>query len=183
DLFATLARLVDGPSRDPLCGPARAWHSTRLSRSSGRSRRCARMRRRASMSARRHGRSNCSPNNLPGCVLLRGGCPREGRPMSAELPAETNSLVPLNDVAPAAVRWLWRGWVPLGKVTVLDGDAGLGKSTLLLDLAARVSTGAEMPDGTPGPRAGVVVVSAEDGLGDTIRPRLEAAGADLRRVR
>jgi hypothetical protein len=66
---------------------------------------------------------------------------------------------------------------------LVEGDPDLGKTTMTLDLAARVSTGAAMPDGTPGiDPAGVVIASAEDGLADTIRPRLEAAGADLDRI-
>jgi hypothetical protein len=81
------------------------------------------------------------------------------------------------------VRWLWPQRIPLGKVTVLDGDPGLGKSTMTLDLAARVSTGSPLPDKTPLSCArSVLIVSAEDGIADTIRPRLEAAGADVERV-
>ncbi|MGH7883270.1 MAG: AAA family ATPase [Candidatus Dormibacteraceae bacterium] len=90
----------------------------------------------------------------------------------------------ISEVEREEVEWLWWQRLPLGKVVVLDGDPGLGKSTVTLDLAARVSTGSQMPDGTdsiPG-GAGVVVLSAEDGLADTIRPRLEDAGADLERV-
>lgn len=94
-------------------------------------------------------------------------------------------LVRLADVAPEPVRWLWPGRIPLGKLTLLDGDPGLGKSTLLLDLAARVSRGALMPDEVrselEGP-AGTVLLTAEDGLADTIRPRLDAAGGDPERV-
>jgi hypothetical protein len=88
----------------------------------------------------------------------------------------------VSDVEAAAVEWVWPYWVPLGKLTMLDGDPGVGKSTIALDLAARVSVGATMPDGSEG-RAGVaMVLSAEDDVADTIRPRLEAAGADLDRV-
>jgi hypothetical protein len=65
---------------------------------------------------------------------------------------------------------------------VIDGDPSTGKSTLTLDLAARVSTGTSWPDGAPARPAGVLLLSAEDGLADTIAPRLIAAGADLRRV-
>lgn len=90
------------------------------------------------------------------------------------------------DVESEAVRWLWPARLPLGKVVVLDGDPGLGKSTLMLDIAARVTTGSPMPDGGEGQLyrqpAGVVLLSAEDGVADTIRPRLEAAKADLARV-
>lgn len=92
-------------------------------------------------------------------------------------------IVRLSDVMPERVGWLWPARIPLGKLTVLDGDPGLGKSTISIDLAARVSTGRPMPDDTTGrPPAGVVLLSAEDGLADTIRPRLDAAGADTSRV-
>ncbi|MBK6767825.1 MAG: AAA family ATPase [Ardenticatenales bacterium] len=91
----------------------------------------------------------------------------------------------LADVEPERVRWIWLGWLPVGKLTMLDGDPNLGKSTLALDIAARVSRGLPMPDGArselDGPR-GVVILSAEDGLADTTWPRLDAAGADLERI-
>ena len=86
----------------------------------------------------------------------------------------------LSEIRSEAVSWLWPGRIPLGKLTVLDGDPGLGKSTLAFDIAARLSRGHAMPDGSGGDTpAGVVILSAEDGPADTIRPRLEAAGADL----
>lgn len=88
----------------------------------------------------------------------------------------------MSEVQPEAVRWLWPGRIPLGKLTVLDGDPSLGKSTITLDIAARVSCGLPMPDGTAGVSGGVVLASAEDGLADTVRPRLEAAGADCARI-
>jgi hypothetical protein len=88
----------------------------------------------------------------------------------------------LSEVQPETVEWLWRDRIPLRKLTVLDGDPGLGKSTLTLDLAARLSRGAPMPDGTPGLFGGVVILTAEDGLADTIVPRLEAVGADRSRI-
>jgi hypothetical protein len=92
----------------------------------------------------------------------------------------------LSEVEPELVRWLWAQRLPLGKFALVDGDPGLGKSTMLLDIAARVTRGDLMPDGsapdTVGP-AGVVLVQAEDGLADTIVPRLIAAGADRARIR
>ena|GEM_PF-3131823 len=101
-------------------------------------------------------------------------------------PDHTDGLsvgVRLSTVKPEQVFWLWPGRLPLGKVSVLDGDPGLGKSTVALDIAARVSRGFRMPDGTGGGEpAGAVIVSAEDGLADTIVPRLLAAGADLERI-
>jgi hypothetical protein len=88
----------------------------------------------------------------------------------------------LSEVEPEEVEWLWPGRLPLGKLAVLDGDPGLGKSVVTLDLAARISAGLELPDDQPCEPAGVVLLSAEDGLRDTIRPRLDAAGADTKRV-
>lgn len=94
------------------------------------------------------------------------------------------ALVTVYDVLPERVRWLWPKHIPLGKLTVLDGDPGLGKSTLTLDLAARVTTGSPLPDKTAaGAQGAVLIASAEDGVADTIRPRLAAAGADLEMVK
>lgn len=92
--------------------------------------------------------------------------------------------VRLADVQPESVRWLWSGRIPLGKVSVLCGDPSLGKSMVSLDLAARVSRGVPWPDrrDEPNPAGGVVIVSAEDDVSDTIRPRLDAAGADVSRI-
>jgi hypothetical protein len=91
--------------------------------------------------------------------------------------------VRLSDVEPEHVAWLWPGRIPLGKLTMTDGDPGLGKSTLILgEIAARVTTGSPWPDGQPCPQGAVVLLTAEDGLADTIRPRLDAHGADASRV-
>jgi len=82
------------------------------------------------------------------------------------------------------VEWLWRKWIPFGMVSLADGDPGKGKSLFTLDLAARVSTGNPMPDGSDtleGP-GGVILVSAEDDPNCTIRPRLDAAHADCSRI-
>ncbi|MBI5197057.1 MAG: AAA family ATPase [Nitrospirae bacterium] len=95
---------------------------------------------------------------------------------------EIPGVVRLETVEPESVSWLWPGRIPVGKITLLDGDPGLGKSTVTLDLAARVSTGAPMPDGTPGVAGGVVILTLEDGLADTVVPRLKAVGADLSRI-
>jgi hypothetical protein len=108
---------------------------------------------------------------------------------AAEHPPESSNkkpvLVNLANVQPKKVAWLWPGRIPLGKLSVLDGDPGLGKSMVALDIAARVTTFSAMPDekitDLAGPK-GVVLLTYEDDLSDTIRPRLEAAGADLSRV-
>jgi hypothetical protein len=94
------------------------------------------------------------------------------------------TLVCLADVQPEPVRWLWHSRIALGKLSVFAGQPDLGKSFVTLDMAARVSKGDGWPDNptfvsAPG---GVVLLSAEDDLADTIRPRLDAAGADVRRI-
>jgi AAA domain len=89
----------------------------------------------------------------------------------------------LCDFEPQPIEWLWPNRVAAGKVTLIDGDPSQGKSLLTLDLVARLTAGRPLPDGPAfGPPQSVVLVGTEDGLGDTVRPRLQAAGADLMRV-
>lgn len=87
-----------------------------------------------------------------------------------------------NTVEPERVRWLWPGYVPFGKVTVLDGDPGLGKSTILIDIAARISRGLPLPNGKVHPPMGTVLLMGEDGAGDTIVPRLMNAEGNLAKI-
>ncbi len=91
-------------------------------------------------------------------------------------------VIPLWLVKEALLRWLWPGRIPLGTITLLDGDPGLGKSLVTLDLVARVTQNGAMPDGSAGIAGGAVLLSAEDDLAATVRPRLRAAGADVQRV-
>ncbi len=96
-------------------------------------------------------------------------------------------FVSADAVAETQVDWLWEGRIPLGAITLLDGDPGLGKSLITIDLAARVSTGRAMPLGAPGMAgveggAGVVLLSAEDSISATIVPRLRLAAANMARV-
>jgi hypothetical protein len=90
----------------------------------------------------------------------------------------------LADVESKPVFWLWRHRVPLGMLTILDGDPGEGKSTMVYDWAARVSRGRAMPlEAAPAlAPADVVILAAEDDPSYTIRPRLDAAGADVTRI-
>ena len=99
----------------------------------------------------------------------------------ASPPNHSSASVCIADVQSRPVQWLWRGWIPKGKVTLLEGDPGLAKSLLTLDLAARITKGLPMPDGAHCERGSVVIVNAEDGLEDTVKPRLEVAGADILR--
>jgi hypothetical protein len=88
-----------------------------------------------------------------------------------------------SQVTSQAVSWLWPGRLALGHLALLDGDPGLGKSLVTLDLCARLSTGRPWPDGTPsGSPASSVVINAEDSDQETICPRLRVLGADPGRV-
>ncbi len=93
-----------------------------------------------------------------------------------------DAIVRLSDVTPEKLRWLSPGRLAAGKITILDGDPGLGKSTLLCEFAARITCGDPLPDGQPAAPRGVILMSAEDDLHDTIRPRIDAAGGDPARV-
>lgn len=86
------------------------------------------------------------------------------------------------EVDPEPVDWIWSGRLARGKLTLVAGDPGLGKSQISLDVAARITTGSQFPDGDAAPAGSVLVLTAEDAAKDTVRPRLEAAGADLGRV-
>lgn len=100
-------------------------------------------------------------------------------------PAAVKHLVArrVSDVQPEPIRWLWRDRIALGKLTIIAGDPGLGKSQLTAFLAACVSTGTAWPneDGLA-PHGSIIMLSCEDDVADTIRPRLEVAGADLTKV-
>ncbi len=92
-------------------------------------------------------------------------------------------LTRLSDVTAERVDWIWPGYLPVGKLATLDGDPGLGKSTLALTIAATITRGGTWPDGSSCEHPGdVLLLSAEDGLADTVRPRLDAADADANRV-
>jgi len=94
-----------------------------------------------------------------------------------------NAVTCFADIGPREVAWLWRERIPLGRLTVLAGRPGVGKSFVTVDFASRVSTGMAWPDGSVNESAGgVLFFAAEDDPADTIRPRLDAAGADSGRV-
>src|SRR6266545_739829 len=107
---------------------------------------------------------------------------RHGQRIDTEIVVLRGDQVPVRHVD-----WLWHDRIPLRKATIFDGDPEMGKSTIAeADLAARITTGREMPDGAPNPFGGqprdVVIMSAEDDYDDTILPRLIAAGGDRSRV-
>jgi putative DNA primase/helicase len=108
--------------------------------------------------------------------------------LKVAIDAATEPPVPITfrrmtDIKAVPINWLWPGRIAKGKVTMTAGDPGLGKSQLATSIASIVSTGGRWPvDRTAAPIGNVIILSAEDDHGDTTRPRLEAAGADLNRI-
>ncbi len=91
-------------------------------------------------------------------------------------------VVRFAEIEPRDVSWLWHHRIPLGRITLLVGRPGEGKSYLSVDMAARVSTGRPWPDGAPCGCGDALFITGEDDPHDTIRPRLDAAGANAERV-
>ena len=91
-------------------------------------------------------------------------------------------LISLEDVVVEPVRWLWYPYIPLGKLTILHGDPGEGKTTLALWIAAACSRGQALSDEETGKPLTVLYQTAEDGFGDTIKPRLLESKANLHHI-
>jgi len=98
------------------------------------------------------------------------------------VPVSGPVLTCLADVEPREVLWLWPGRIPLGRITLLVGRPGEGKSFLSVDMASRITTGTPWPDGAICPRGSVILITAEDDPGDTIRPRLDSHYANCKKV-
>jgi putative DNA primase/helicase len=92
------------------------------------------------------------------------------------------SLIHAASIEPEAISWRWDGWIAEGKLHVLAGAPGTGKTTLAMALAATITTGGRWPDGTPAVVGDVVIWSGEDDPKDTLVPRLIACGGDKARV-
>jgi len=110
----------------------------------------------------------------------------EGKRDTAHAHRSTPSLIRCDTVKAERVDWLWKPYLPLGKIALLEGDPGTGKSTLTATLAAHVTTGRPFPgeedthrEREPG---NVLFLQCEDGLADTTVPRLLAVGVDIARV-
>ncbi len=95
---------------------------------------------------------------------------------------EQLALSSMQDIQPKATEWLWKDRIPLGEISSIDGDPASNKSSLVLDLAARVSMGSAMPDGSPGVHGEVLLILGEDSIAKTVRKRLEAAKANLNNI-
>jgi hypothetical protein len=117
--------------------------------------------------------------------------PNEARPADPKAPAPAKPAgrpiptlaIRMADVEPEPVEWLWHPYIPLGKLTSVEGDPGVGKSWLTMALGAQVSRGAKLPGASRIAEPGaVLLLTAEDGPGDTLRPRLDTLGADVSRI-
>lgn len=96
---------------------------------------------------------------------------------------EALKLIHMNEVEATTIDWLWYPYIPFGKITVIQGDPGDGKTTVVLAIAAALTTGAALPESkTAAEPMSVIFQTAEDGLGDTVKPRLVQSGADCERV-
>ncbi|MDL2324646.1 AAA family ATPase [Ruminococcaceae bacterium OttesenSCG-928-A16] len=96
---------------------------------------------------------------------------------------ESLKLIHMNEVEATTIDWLWYPYIPFGKITVIQGDPGDGKTTVVLAIAAAITTGTTLPESkTAAEPMSVIFQTAEDGLGDTVKPRLVQSGADCERV-
>lgn len=91
-------------------------------------------------------------------------------------------LIKMSEVDKEDVNWLWYPYIPYGKITIIHGNPGDGKTNIALKIAAACTKGEALPGDVPKDPINVIYQTAEDGLGDTIRPRLEEADADLDRI-
>lgn len=92
-------------------------------------------------------------------------------------------LIRMSDIETEQVQWLWYPFIPYGKITIIQGDPGEGKTSFVLAMIALLTTGKPLPEEKEAAEPiRVIYQSAEDGLADTIKPRLEASGADCSRV-
>ena len=92
-------------------------------------------------------------------------------------------MIKMSDVQTQTIEWLWYPFIPYGKLTIIQGDPGDGKTTLALNIAAKLSNGKGLENEimTQEP-ATIIYQTAEDGLADTVKPRLENAEADCSKI-
>jgi predicted ATP-dependent serine protease len=107
---------------------------------------------------------------------------RNGKPSKAVEP-KARLIATMDEIKAEKVDWLWSNRIPLGRLTLLDGDPGVGKSWLALAIASAVTKAEALPSGEkPRSPGNVLLMSCEDGLGDTVRPRLDQLGADVSKI-
>jgi hypothetical protein len=131
-------------------------------------------------------KTNGKPREPKGESNANGKAKSKSASNPGQPPGLEAKLLCAADVAPEQTEWLWENRFPIGSLVDIQGDPGNGKSTLLIDIAARITRGDPLPfefvePGAREPR-GVIVMTAEDSAAKTIVPRLIAAGADLSKV-
>lgn len=114
--------------------------------------------------------------------LLAAHKAKQAAPATMPSQGDPVMLVPFSQIKPRSIEWLWKGYLPIGKLTLLAGSGGVGKSTVTCNWASAITTAGLWPDGTKvsHPR-NVLIWSSEDDPFDTISPRLIAASADVNR--
>ncbi len=91
-------------------------------------------------------------------------------------------IISMDTIKSEKTKWLWYPYIPYGKLTIIQGDPGEGKTVFSLNLAAKLSLGTDFDRNEPHEPINIIYQTAEDGLADTIKPRLEAAGADCTKI-
>ena len=92
-------------------------------------------------------------------------------------------MIKMSEIQSQEIDWLWYPFIPYGKLTIVQGDPGDGKTTMVLNIAAKLSKGEGLEENMKVPEPmNIIYQTAEDGLADTVKPRLEAAGADCEKV-
>lgn len=115
-------------------------------------------------------------------VLTEASAQLEAIKKRAKFGAASLRVACMADIEPETVAWLWYPFIPKRKLTIIEGDGGIGKSWLTCAIASAISCGGKLPTSDPFEAGSVLFLSAEDGLGDTLRPRLDAVGADVSRI-
>jgi hypothetical protein len=91
-------------------------------------------------------------------------------------------ILKMSDIRPQPVGWLWEPYIPSGAITLIQGDGGTGKTTVSLSIAAALTRGKALPNGSTPIPSNAIIQNAEDSYTQTIRPRLEAMGADCKKI-
>lgn len=120
--------------------------------------------------------NECLVAGLPVKEMAKQICLRDNR----EKPVP---VMKMSEVEETVVQWLWYPFIPFGKVTLIQGNPGKGKTWIAMAIAAYCTNGKELPNALPIERFNVLYQTAEDGIADTIKPRLAKCGADMTRVR
>jgi len=115
-------------------------------------------------------------------LIGEGFCLQIMRKGVKPMKAISEELIYMDTVPATETKWLWYPYIPFGKITVIQGDPGEGKTTLILNIAARLTQGIIPQSQERCEPMNVIYQTAEDGLSDTVKPRLLSAGADCSRV-